>query len=103
MSFTLYFFSEGVMGKLDAFKIPGLYLYFLSSDHRPPHFHVHRRGEWEIRVYFLECTRRKLHYDIKWLKVPESSINGYVSEILSMTLAHRVALLGEWNEKVAEK
>ncbi|MBA2663238.1 MAG: DUF4160 domain-containing protein [Bradymonadaceae bacterium] len=38
------------MGKVDSFAIPGLELLFYSSDHPPPHFHVRKPGEWEIRV-----------------------------------------------------
>ena len=36
-----------------AFDLPGLKAWFWSCDHEPPHFHVLRSGEWEVRVYFL--------------------------------------------------
>ena len=44
------------MGKVDAVVLEGLDLWFNSSD-RPPHLHARRRGEWEIRVYFLSLYR----------------------------------------------
>jgi len=32
----------------------------------PPHFHVkHREGDWEIRVFFLDCTDGELSYEYK--------------------------------------
>lgn len=40
------------MAKIDCFQIPGLYCWFWSNDHDPPHFHVKRNGEWEIKVNF---------------------------------------------------
>ena len=55
------------MGKLQSFKIDGLDLFFNSNDHRPEHFHVRKSGAWEIRVYFLLCSKGKeLVCDIKY-------------------------------------
>ena len=54
------------MGTVDAFSIPGLRLWFNSSDHLPQHLHVTKRGEWEIRVFFLECADGHLAHDKKW-------------------------------------
>lgn len=54
------------MGKADAFSIPGLDVFFYSSDHRPPHVHIRKAGEWEIRVYLLTCTDDELDFDVKW-------------------------------------
>ncbi len=42
------------MGGIDAFNISGLEIYFRSNDHPPPHFHVRRSGEWEIRVFIVK-------------------------------------------------
>jgi hypothetical protein len=36
------------MPKVKCFEIPGLYFWFWSDDHDPPHFHAKRRGEWEL-------------------------------------------------------
>lgn len=41
------------MGRVQAFSIPGLDCWFPSLDHDPPHFHVRRPGEWEIRVRIM--------------------------------------------------
>ncbi len=54
------------MGKVEAFALEGLELWFNSSDHDPPHIHVTRRGKWEIRVFFLMCTDAKLDFNRKW-------------------------------------
>ena len=48
------------MGKVEAFTLEGLELWFNSSDHLPPHVHIKRRGKWEIRVFFLDCTDSKV-------------------------------------------
>ncbi len=87
------------MGKVDCFQVPGVELYFNSSDHLPPHFHVHKPDKWEIRVYFLTSTESGLHYDVKWLSggsVPAPILK----ELLVNVLAHRVELLLEWERKV---
>jgi hypothetical protein len=42
------------MPKVECFEIPGVYCWFWSNDHDPPHFHAKREGEWEIRVRFTE-------------------------------------------------
>ena len=44
------------MGTVEAFTLDGLKLWINSSDHLPPHMHASRRGQWEIRIFFLECT-----------------------------------------------
>ena len=36
------------MGRVDAFAVPGVELWFNSSDHLPPHFHASQVGEWEV-------------------------------------------------------
>ena len=44
------------MGKVGCITLAGLSLWFNSNDHLPPHFHVNKTGEWEIRIYFLRCS-----------------------------------------------
>ena len=56
------------MGRVESVATEGLELWFNSSDHLPQHFHLKRRGEWEIRVYFLLCTDGDLVFDRKWGK-----------------------------------
>ena len=86
------------MGKVDAFTIDGVEVWFNSSDHTPPHFHASRSGKWEIRVHFLLCTKANLVFDKKWAK---TSIARRDREgILAAALNHREALLREWELKV---
>ena len=61
------------MGKVEVVVLEGLDLWFNSSDHLPPHVHARRRGEWEIRVYFLLCTDDELAFDCKWAKKDPSA------------------------------
>ena len=42
------------MPRVDCLGIEGVEAVFYSRDHRPPHFHVIKRGQWEARIYFLE-------------------------------------------------
>lgn len=88
------------MGKVDTFTIPGLRLWFNSSDHLPQHLHITKRGEWEIRVFFLECADGYLAHDQKWAVKKPSSTDRDV--ILAAVLEHRVALLEEWERKVCK-
>ncbi|MGN6726648.1 MAG: DUF4160 domain-containing protein, partial [Tepidisphaeraceae bacterium] len=41
------------MARLTCFSIPGITCWFWPNDHKPPHFHAKRNGQWEVRVYFL--------------------------------------------------
>jgi hypothetical protein len=85
------------LGKVEAFSIPGLDLWFNSIDHRPPHFHARRPGIWEMRVYILESTEIQLSYELKWGSYPRRR---YRDTLLEMVLQHRVTLLEEWEQKV---
>lgn len=85
------------MGKVEAFAIGGLELWFYSSDHLPAHMHVSRAGHWEIRVYLLECAENHLACDRVWGSSPSRR---YRRMILEAVLRHRVALLEEWEHKV---
>jgi hypothetical protein len=85
------------LGKVDCAQIAGLSLWFNSSDHLPPHFHVNKTGEWEIRVYFLGCSDGFLDFDIKWGKGPSSKVQ---RELLTTVLGKRTALFVEWGQKV---
>ena len=88
------------MGQVEAFTLQGLKLWFNSSDHLPPHVHVKRRGDWEIRVFFLECTENYLACEHKWGRKNPSAADR--SAILAAVLEHRVALLEEWERKVCK-
>ncbi len=87
------------MGQVDAFVVGGLDLWFNSDDHRPPHFHARRPGEWEIRVFFLTCTIRDLRFEIKWGRGPGRT---YRRELLARVEEYRDRLLEEWECKVCQ-
>ena len=88
------------MGKVNTFAIPGLDLWFNSSDHLPPHFHARKPGMWEIRVYFLLCTEESMVYDIKWPPHEPGPSRKERQRILNGALENRTALLREWQTRV---
>jgi len=86
------------VGKVEAFTLEGLELWFNSSDHLPPHVHIKRRGKWEIRVFFLDCTDSRLEFELKWgKKGPPAPIRATIRKAV---VEHRMALLSEWERKV---
>ncbi|MGA2594511.1 MAG: DUF4160 domain-containing protein [Bryobacteraceae bacterium] len=86
------------MGRVEAFALAGLELWFNSSDHLPPHIHVKRRGEWEIRVFFLLCTDSELAFNRKWgRRDPPAAAQ---SAIRNAVVEHRAEPLREWEQKV---
>ena len=88
------------MGKVGCLAIPGLELWFNSNDHLPWHFHVRKSGQWEIRVSFLECTKEGLVWELKWAKRGSGPTGPEKRRLLVAVLAHREALLREWDAKV---
>ena len=42
------------MARVTCFQVPGIRMLIPSGDHRPPHFHASRPGEWSAKVFFLE-------------------------------------------------
>ncbi len=87
------------MGRVDAFAIGGLDLWFNSHDHGPPHFHARRPGEWEVRVYFLFCTENVLDFDVKWGREPPRI---HIQKLLHQVATKRAELLEEWERKVCQ-
>lgn len=83
------------MGKIECFEIPGLYCWFWSNDHDPPHFHVKRQGEWEIKVKFLENDDQMFEHE--WGNMPGSKV---LRQLKKVVVNHRTALLAEWELKV---
>ena len=85
------------MGKVEAFSIPGCRCFFFSGDHGPPHFHVEKPGEWEVRVYFHE---EPIVIEFKWRArhFPASMER----EIVDLVAEHREELWTEWSEKVVD-
>src|SRR5438270_32830 len=57
------------MAKVQCFGLPGLHMWFWSNDHDPPHFHVKREGEWEIKIKFAEGEDEM--FEQEWGSTPE--------------------------------
>ncbi len=90
------------MGVVVCIAIAGLRLWFNSLDHLPPHFHVTRRDEWEIRVFFLQCTDTRLACELKWPKSGKGP-NAATRDLLRRAvMAHQAELLAEWQSKVVQ-
>lgn len=54
------------MGIVECLSMEGYRMWYNSSDHIPPHFHCKKMSEWEIRVYFLDCSEVDgLAFDVK--------------------------------------
>lgn len=96
MSGCEYNSDEGgqTMARVRCFEIPGLNCWFWSDDHEPPHFHVKRRGEWELRVKFLEDAGAM--FELKWGDPPKSKV---LKRIAANAVANREALLLEWEAR----
>ena len=73
---------------------------FRSHDHEPPHIHVLRRGEWEIRVDIRETTADRLSWSLKWPPHFSGPPANLKSELAYQVSHHRTALLQEWDQKV---
>ena len=80
--------------------MPGLDLFFHSDDHGPPHVHVRRPGEWELRVSLLLTTADRLEYIVKWPSKPSGPKSQLRRKICAAVVEHREALLKEWHNKV---
>ncbi len=82
------------MANVTAFQIEGLKIWFYSDDHIPPHFHVKKSGEWEVRVCFMLDKD-----EMVLLKWSNRRIPGKVlKKICDLAEEHRVALLTQWEQ-----
>jgi hypothetical protein len=84
------------MAKVECFEIPGLHCWFWSNDHSPPHFHVKREGEWEIKVKFTGAEEEM--FEQAWGTIPSSKV---LRKLKKAVLQHRVFLLEEWEARVS--
>ncbi|MBI5488818.1 MAG: DUF4160 domain-containing protein [Deltaproteobacteria bacterium] len=91
------------MGKVSAFTLEGLDLWFNSSDHLPPHFHARKPGRWEVRVFLLLCADGHLAFEKRWPPGRPGPRAQERDAILRATLKHRAELLQEWEQKVLTK
>jgi hypothetical protein len=83
------------MGRVDAFRLPGLDLWFNSSDHLPPHFHAEKLGLWEVRVFFLRDPSEMV--EKKWGREPRPA---ELVRLVELAERHRPLLNEEWERKV---
>lgn len=88
------------MGRVDAFNVPGLSIWFNSSDHLAPHFHAEKSGEWEYRVFFLEHADDMLEKKWEQKRGPNGADR---KALIAQAASHRAALLKEWTTKVQVK
>ena len=83
------------MATVTAFQIEGLKIWFWSDDHEPPHFHIKRSGEWEMRVSFLSGKDQMVEI-MRWSKKSPSA--KLQDEICTLAETHRAALLRQWEQ-----
>ncbi len=88
------------MGKVDSFSVPEVELWFNSSDHLPPHFHASRRGEWEVRVFFLLCTEERIEWSLKWKDQRRAIPRQALEALRDGSVRFRLEPLAEWEAKV---
>ena len=88
------------MGKVEAFSLEGFQILLYSNDHLPPHFHVKKTGEWEIRVEIRETTENMLAFSVKWPSDFDGPSSNTRKALRTSVVEHREELLEEWEEKV---
>jgi hypothetical protein len=91
------------VGRVEAFSVPGVELWFNSSDHLPPHLHAGRSGEWEIRVFFLLSTEDHLEWNVKWKDRRRAIPGATLAQLRDASVQFRGALLAEWERKVESR
>jgi hypothetical protein len=84
------------MGKLSSFSIEGMQCWFNSQDHKPPHFHAKKSGQWEYRIFFMKKAAEML--EVKWQKTRISRQDR--TTLCDEASECRPELLKEWEEKV---
>jgi Domain of unknown function (DUF4160) len=89
------------MAKLECFSIAGVDLWFWPNDHEPPHFHAKRRGEWEVRVNFLEDGGTM--FELVWAAKRKQMSRNDRATLEGLVREHRPAILKEWETKVSPK
>ena len=88
------------MGKVTSFSLAGIQCWFWSLDHRPPHFHAKKDGQWHVSVYFLRLTDQM----IERRPGPRGVLIAKDRNALcDMAKQHREELLAEWERKVSSR
>jgi hypothetical protein len=86
------------MANLTCFSIAGIKLWFYSNDHEPPHFHAKRKGEWEVKIHFLQGPARM--FELVWAAKKKQMSKVDRDLLQEMVEQHRFEILGEWEQKV---
>jgi hypothetical protein len=88
------------MPSVKCFTIEGLQCIVHTRDHHPPHFHVIRTGEWEIKVGILTTTERELDYEIVWPNKLKKIQASYSNRLIKVVTENRTRLLDEWQTAI---
>jgi len=84
------------MGKVSSFQLDGITCWFYSNEHKPPHFHAKRKGQWHITVEFLRPKSQMINR----AKGPQGRIKKTDRDaMLDMAELYREELLKEWEQK----
>lgn len=86
------------MPRVACIRIDGLQLWFISGDHLPPHFHVEKAGEWEVKVNFLMDASEM--FEVVWAERTGRPSKRDLRELTAAIVAERHHLLEEWQVKV---
>ena len=89
------------MGRVDAFQLAGLSLWFNANEHEPPHFHAERPGEWELRVFFLAPEEEM--FEVVYAIGRRGPPSGTKRRISRMVATHRIDLIAEWTVKTGRR
>ena len=85
------------MGRVECFTITGVECWFWSQDHRPPHFHAKKAGQWHYRVWFMN----KEGCMLERAEGPKGRISASDRKLLQeAAVRHRAKLLRQWEKKV---
>ena len=84
-------------------QIEGLEIKFYSNDHEPEHFHVRKKGEWEIKVFFRLSNEMNLVYELKWKLKSLGPSSKDKQQIYEYVEQYRDYLENEWERKVCKK
>jgi hypothetical protein len=83
------------MPQVKCFEIDGIYCWFWSNDHDPPHFHAKKEGKWEIRVKFTQSDEDMFEH------VRGCNPKGKTLRLLRETVKeNREHLFAEWEASV---
>lgn len=94
------------MGRVSTVRFSGLDARFYSNDHLPPHFHLEKDGEWEVKVRFLFDHEDDI-FEIVYGKGPNKKQRTQILKAIRQKSENkdepsvREKLLKEWEQKVS--